>query len=155
MNARHRTCWICIVVDHADGSNETWELKDDGSLVNTPKRVRRCFKVGADNIRRPCTIHREGSRHTNTRKQVRQEANDDVCLSSGADESSGDVSPENYEVRSNDFEGSNGQAPEDQTDGFTDEGFFEGDGWSAEYDTDPENFLCFSPEMFWEVNDQA
>ena len=58
MSTKHKTLWKHIAVDHPDGSQETWTLKDDGSLLNPPKRVRRLFKVCADNIRRPCTIQK-------------------------------------------------------------------------------------------------
>lgn len=140
MSTKHKTLWKHIAVDHPDGSQETWTLKDDGSLLNPPKRVRRLFKVCADNIRRPCTIQKSRFRRRKAPQhapwQVEAESStdsdtDDRGFGCGTDTSSDDASSEKSE--SSNLAETDSQTPEDdRVDGSMNKGCFADDWWSSE-----------------------
>ena len=45
--------WARINVRNSDNSISSWELNDSGRLKHPPRRQRRRFETGPDNIRRP------------------------------------------------------------------------------------------------------
>ena len=60
----HVGLWTRIDVRNNDNSITQWDLDDCGRLKNPPRRQRRRFEVGTDNIRRPVAYQSHTNNHT-------------------------------------------------------------------------------------------